>query len=249
MFLKVFKYDFMAVIKKFVPVTIIVGVLAILARLVNLLVDASNALNTIIVLVNVLFVFSLVLLFVYNIIMLITRYTKSLFRDQGYLTHTLPVSKHQLLLSQLLVAISTTIITVLLVFVSILIAYASKGWLNAFRTIIEFFGKEIPSDVAGTIVLAIFVMIFSSLQSIFVIYFGISLGHSHFKNKTLLSVVYCIAIGYGLGFVFNLINALFLNSIYSVNTYLTATLIESIITCIAGYFLTIFMMQKHLNLE
>ncbi|MDE6013917.1 MAG: hypothetical protein K2G50_03105, partial [Anaeroplasmataceae bacterium] len=66
MFLKVFKYDFMAVIKKFVPVTIIVGVLAILARLVNLLADASNALNTIIVLVNVLFVFSLVLLFVYN---------------------------------------------------------------------------------------------------------------------------------------------------------------------------------------
>lgn len=165
------------------------------------------------------------------------------------MTHTLPVSKHQLLLSQLLVAVTTTVITVLLVFVSVLIAYASKGWLDGFKAILEFLGKEIPKDFAGTIVLAIFVMIFSSLQSIFVIYFGIALGHSHFKNKTLLSVVYCIAISYGLGIVFNLINVLFLHSTYSVNTYLTITLVESIITCVAGYFLTIFMMQKHLNLE
>lgn len=250
MFLKVFKYDFLAVIKKYVPMIIIVSILSVLTRLLNFLPADKVGGAIIIGGINGIFIISLMVLSIYTIVIVVQRYVCSLFRDQGYLTHTLPVNKHELLLSQILVAVIMTILTTCLILVCIFIAYFTPYWIDEINEILRYFGDlQLDAESIGTIILTLITGAAMSLQSILVLYFGISLGHAHCKNKTLLSVVYCIALSYGINIVTSIINLPIMNSITNVNAILSIYLVESLCVSVAGYFLTIFMMQKHLNLE
>ncbi|MBD5390693.1 hypothetical protein HDR67_01660, partial [bacterium] len=207
MFLKVFKYDFKAIFFKFLPVLALLPVLAIVVRLVNLLRLDNVFAGIMISLMNGLFIFGCAALSVYTIVLCIMRYVKSLFRDQGYLTHTLPVNKHQLLLSQILADVLMEMISVVLVFLCVLIAYFNMNFAQAFiRAISNLFNEVITAEefwrlFSGTFVLLIFIVIFSTLQNLFIIYTGIAIGHAFSKNKGILSVVFCIAINYGISIV------------------------------------------------
>lgn len=249
MFLKVFKYDFIAVFKRFIPIVIVVFGLSIFARLVNLM-DASKNFMTgmLIGIGNTIFIISLVTIMIYTIVLVIVRYVRSLFKDQGYLTHTLPVNKHQLLLSQLLVAVIMTTISILIIILGIFIAYFKPNWIQGMKEFLQGM-LEWDSLTLKTIFLVIFCLMTSSLSSIFIIYLGIAFGHAHNKNKTLLSVVYCMALNYGIGIFTNVIQIPFFSSITNIDVYLIISIVISLVICIACYFLTIFMMQKHLNLE
>ena len=266
MFLKVFKYDFKAIFFKFIPVLAILPILAILVRLVNLIRWDTIFSGLMITLLNGLFMFGCLATFLYTVVICIMRYVKSLFRDQGYLTHTLPVNKHQLLLSQILADVLMEIIGVLLVVICIMIAYFSLNTFNTvanvisdmFNTIIS--GNEIVNLFSGTFTLLIFCVLFGSLQSLFVIYTGVAIGHAFSKNKGILSVVFCIAINYGMNFVTSIINIIIASTvdfaaisveqiINVVNIFLGITLAESIAICVGAYFLDIYLLKHQLNLE
>lgn len=250
MFLKVFKYDFLSVIKKYVPMVIIVAVLSILTRLLNLLPTDKVGGRIIISGINGIFIISLLVLSIYSLVIVVLRYVRSLFRDQGYLTHTLPVNKHQLLLSQLLVAAIMTILTICLIFFCVFIAYFTPNWIEVINEVLQYFGNlQLDAESVGTIILTLFTGATMALQSVLVLYFGIALGHAHCKNKTLLSVVYCIGLSYGINIASSIINLPLTSAIDSINGIISVYLVESIAISIVGYFLTIFMMQKHLNLE
>lgn len=266
MFLKVFKYDFKAIFFKFIPVLALLPVLAIVVRLVNLIRLDNVFAGVMISLINGLFIFGSAALFVYTIVICIIRYVKSLFRDQGYLTHTLPVSKHQLLLSQILADVLMELISVVLVFLCFLVAYFDMEFARAFIEVISnIFNEVITSEefwnmFAGTFVLLIFITIFGTLQNLFVIYTGVAIGHAFSKNKGILSIVFCIAINYGISIITGLINLIIGAAvdfatitadqvIGVINTYLGISLAESILICIGAYFLDIYLLKNRLNLE
>lgn len=250
MFLKVLKYDFKAVFKRYIPIVIVVLSLSIITRLLNLIPNDYGMASLIVTGINAIFIISLVVLSIYTMVIVVLRYVKSLFRDQGYLTHTLPVNKHELLLSQLLVAVIMTVITIFLMMFCIFIAYFTPNWIEAINQIlIVFVDLQLTSETIGSIILTIFTGAITSLQSIIVLYFGISLGHAHCKNKMLLSVVYCIALSYGINIVLSIINIPFSDLINTYNGLMVTRLVESLAVSVAGYFLTIFMMKRHLNLE
>ncbi|MDE6655406.1 MAG: hypothetical protein K2J85_00270 [Anaeroplasmataceae bacterium] len=266
MFLKVFKYDFKAIFFKFIPVFAILPVLAILVRLINLVqmdnLFASLAISTL----NSVFWMGCTLFMFYTTIICIMRYVKSLFRDQGYLTHTLPVTKHHLLLSQILADVLMELISLVLLFVCIAIAYFDPQIIAAIIEIIyTLFSVVISAGeffnlFGGSLFLLFFYGIFSSLQTLLVIYTGIAIGHSFPKNKGLLSVVFCIVLNYGLGFVTGII-LIFVGSIANLaiitpndlitfmNVFLGIALAESILVCVGAYFLNIYLMKYKLNLE
>ena len=267
MFLKVFKYDFKAVLYSFLPVLAILPIISIVVRIVNLI-SANNVAAVLLKTgVNGMFGIGCVFLFVYTTVICIVRYVQSLFRSQGYLTHTLPVSKHSLLLSHLLVDFIMQIFCVLLILLCVLIGYVSPTMLVDIVYILgEFFHvilteQELLRLISGPVILGILSVIFSSLQSLFVIYTGVALGHAFAKNKGILSVVFCIAINYGLGIILGIANMIFGYAIFQLdfetieddvnffNGYLGINLAESILICVGAYFLDIFLMKKHLNLE
>ncbi len=266
MFLKVFKYDFKSIFFKFIPVLAVLPILAVLVRLVNLFPLDNVFAGLMISLLNGLFIFSCAALFLYTVIICIMRYVKSLFRDQGYLTHTLPVNKHQLLLSQILADVLMEIISVLLVVLCIIIAYFNPDVFavvaDTISNILDIFisSDELMRVFSGTLVLLVFCILFGSLQSLFVIYTGVAIGHAFSKNKGILSVVFCIAINYGINFIFGIVNIVIgsfvdfatitasqLANVF--NIYLGVSLAESILVCVGGYFLDIYLMKHQLNLE
>lgn len=273
MFLKVFKYDFKAIFFKYLPVLAILPILAILIRLIGLIFNGGNdvvGVNVFVGLIygllNGLFILSLALFSVYTLVICIMRYTKSLFRDQGYLTHTLPVNKHQLLLSQILADVLMELISLVVILICCFIAYFTPSVLEGILQLInEFFNVVISSRdffnlFGGTIVLCVFTLFFSFLQSLFVIYTGIAIGHAFAKNKGVLSVVFCIVLNYGIGFVTGIISMIvgFVgdyaiieveNFVNVSNIYLTISLVESILICIGAYWLDIYLMKNKLNLE
>lgn len=250
MFIKVFKYDFKSVFFKLIPMFIIVPILAILTRL-TLLQNFNTSIATMIsVFINGMFILSLCVTFLYSIIIVINRYVKSLFKEQGYLTHTLPVNKHLLLLSQILVAVIISLISVLFMFLNIMIAYFSADIIQVLKDIIwQIFQVSISQDLIGQVILTLTVLITSSIQSILLLYLGIALGHAHAKNKVILSIIYCIAIVYGYSLLANMINLFFSSIVNSYTSLMVSTLIESLVAIALGYFLTIFTMNRHLNLE
>lgn len=253
MFLKVFKYDFLSVFKKYIPILIVVASLSVVVRLMNLIpTDNFVLLRVIIILLNVLFCFAFVIQFMYVMVIVVLRYAKSLFKDQGYLTHTLPVGKHKLLLSQLLVAIVMVMISVLVAIICVFIAYFVPNWIQAIKDFFTLvFGElEWTPQLTSGVVLSIVSYIVSSLQSILIIYLGIALGHIHAKNKSLMSVVYCIAINYALGLVLGGINIILaITLLTNYNALLIISICESVVLSVAAYFVTIFIMERHLNLE
>ncbi len=253
MFLKVFKYDFLSVIKKYIPILIVVVGLSVVVRLLNLIPTLNHELlEIIIILFNVLFCFTFAIQFVYVMVIVVLRYAKSLFKDQGYLTHTLPVGKHKLLLSQLLVAVLMVLISVLVITLCIFIAYFKPNWIQVFKNFIDLIFGEIEwtPELTLTVVLSIIAYIVSSLQSILIIYLGIALGHIHAKNKSLMSVVYCIALNYASGLVLGGMNIIFAFALFTnYNALLIASISEGVVISVAAYFITIFVMERHLNLE
>ncbi len=257
MFLKVFKYDFKSIFFKFIPLLAIIPVLSIVVRLINLIQTDNSFLILVIGGFNALFVFGCVFLILYTIIICIVRYVKSLFRDQGYLTHTLPVSKHQLLLSQILADVLMCLLAIVVAGLCIVTAYFTGDTIKGIQQFIaEIFEIAVTdSEIMGTLVLVFFTLIFGSLQSLFVVYTGVALGHAHPKNKTILSVVYCIGLNYGLGIIFAIFNTvagivLEQNAaLGNINIFLAIMMVESICVSVGGYFLVIYLMKNRLNLE
>ena len=254
MFLKVFKYDFKAVFMKFLPVLIILPVLAIMVRLFNKIEVTNTMAGLVTGMLNFLFFVACIVLLFYTLTIVIKRYQNSLFKDQGYLTHTLPVSKHTLLLSQLLVVFIMTIISISLLFVCVAIAYFTAG---TFYVISEFFNDLFGFTLEfypAHFVLTILMTIVSAIESVLLFYLGIALGNANAKNKTLLSVVFCVVLLWGSSLVMNFVNigmATFTITDF-VNGYLSimiTNIVVGILLSVGAYFLIIYIMNKKLNLE
>lgn len=258
MFLKLFKYDFKAVCFKFLPILIIVPLLAVLVRILNYVKFDYFLGDLIKTLVNVMFVFCCSLLMLYGTILVILRYANSLYRNEGYLTHTLPVSKHKLLLSKILISVVFNVISCCYSIICLFIAYLSKSFINEFTLFIsELLEIEITSGSVLTFILLFLLLIFVSLQGTIVIFFGIALGHTHNKHKTVMSIIYCIALNYALNIILVVPTVIFTISFstsnvsptFVLNLYLATTVVLSILISLGLYFSNILVMNKKLNLE
>lgn len=255
MFLKLFKYDIKAIFFKFLPMILVMFILAILARITVSL----NLLDMITLTINSFFIFGCFGAILYVIILCVMRYVQSLFKVQGYLTHTLPVSKNKLLLSQLLADFIMAVLATALVFLCLLIAYLDRNLIEDVKSVLNaIFGNIAIELGGGTIVLMVISIIFSAVQWMFILYLGIALGHIPPKNRTAFSILFCIALSYAINFLTSLLMSL-VDQLYAnanavsvqgaVQAVFGTILGSSIVVSIVCYCLIVFIMKKHLNLE
>lgn len=257
MFLKLYKYNFKCTIYKLLPFLITLPILGLVIRFLNepLMGSDVQIYNIFIVLLNVFFILLMFGLIIYSAIITIIYYAKSLFKDQGYLMHTLPVTKHQLILSNLLNYFTIIVLSYLVILVSVCCAYAGEtviktiyeGFIYLFDAVIES-GEVINVTILCTELF--FLSIISSISSVLLIFLGIALGHIHSKNKNIMSVIYCISLAYGSSIfqsTFNLTTMINLAS--QTKLYLLYMMLEYLIIASVSYFLLTFVMKKKLNLE
>lgn len=112
------------------------------------------------------------------------RFYRNLYTDQGYLMHTLPVTKHELITSKLLIAGAWKIISYLVIAIGMLYIFNNEGF-ELFREIKKWIENldEDPLRVVGYIVLSVLIGIAYVMYSILTVYAAISIGQLASKNK------------------------------------------------------------------
>lgn len=196
------------------------------------------------------------------------RFYRNLYTDEGYLMHTLPVTKRQLVISKLLVHFVCMCITGLLVGTSIcmlllpLLSEITGDPSVSIAYFMESLSREC-SEVFGTslpvfLLLSLIAVTISQLSGILSIYCAISLGQTFGKHKIMGSILCYIGI-YFLTQTLSTVAMMpqimltitetdFSMASYLNNTLLTVSVI-SLFTGIAFYMITLYMTDKKLNLD
>lgn len=188
--------------------------------------------------------------------LIVTRFKNNIYGRQGYLTMTLPVTSHQLILSKFLAALIWYLLAILMLVVSVAIIvtiailpkWGEIPWEILFNSIFNFTGW----GAIGQLSLISFISI---ITSILLAYFSISLGQLFNDRRVLLAVVFYI----GINFLVSMLTTMFFSPFSTTSTLLLVT--ESgfefnpiMIMLHAGlaviyYFGTHYIMTKRLNLQ
>ena len=131
-------------------------------------------------------------IYIATIVLIVRRFAKTVFGREGYLTNTLPVSAHQLILSKLLVAFILDIISSLVILLSIGIIAAFCLDMKDILLATSYFGQILKE--IGAFYLFIPSTILSMIAGILFYYLCISIGNLFNTNKVLMGFVAFFAI-------------------------------------------------------
>ena len=122
------------------------------------------------------------------------RFITNIYKDESYLTHTLPVSKSNLYLSKVLTGIITVFMSAIVIIASIVIATFQEGTLSYLKNVLEesatFFNTSelcIVIVLVTTVFLEVMCMLMSGIL-------GIIIGHKSNYFKVLKSIIIGFAI-------------------------------------------------------
>jgi len=146
------------------------------------------------------------------------RFRDSLYKDESYLTHTLPVTKNQLYNSKFILTLIFYFVSFIIVLLSLFITYYSKdNWIaitNYIKTITTGLNMSTLFFISMAIII-IFLEIFNAIQCGF---FGIILGHKKDNGKIGYSVLF--------GFIIYLIAQMIILSLVYVYGLFDPTVME-----------------------
>ena len=184
-----------------------------------------------------------------NLMRLWVRFRSNFYGDESYLTHTLPVSKKTLYLSKSLTSIITLFSSVLIIAISLFIAYYSKENIMFIKNLLLPIATIYESKVIIIILAFIFICFLEITNMLQSGYVGIVLGHRKNNNKIILSMVF--------GFITYIITQIFIilivfivalfnkdlmNLFYTVDTLNINTIKLCIYLAIFTYTLNIFIL-------
>ena len=125
------------------------------------------------------------------------RFIKNLYKDESYLTHTLPVEKKDIYISKVLTALITILTTTVVILVCLFICYYSESNMEILKTSLELAASTYNTTVLNLLLL-ISVVIFLEIMFVVLIgYVAIIFGYKSNQKKMLKTLV--------IGFVFYMI--------------------------------------------
>jgi len=125
-----------------------------------------------------------------NLMRLWVRFKNNFYGDQSYLTHTLPVDKKTLYLSKTLTSIITMFSSIIIICVSLFIAYYSKENIIIVKNLLLPLATVYESTIVSIILSFIFVCFLEIMNMLQSGYVGIVLGHKKNDNKLLFSILF-----------------------------------------------------------
>ncbi len=118
------------------------------------------------------------------------RFKQTIYGDESYLTHTLPVTKHQILTSKSLLSALNLLITFIVCIISLLIAFYTKDNIMYLKDLTTVISTSIDINPKVFIVLVFMILYLEVYNIIISGYLGILLGHKKSNNKVGFSVLY-----------------------------------------------------------
>lgn len=185
----------------FIAILVSSGAVALLWAIHESMSDPSDYFNFVVGLVTALFVLGMVVAGAGILVITINDFGKRLFKDQGYLTHTLPVKTSQIMLARMVFDVVVVIGTCIVYPLAICVAVRDFGFFGQIEELLsellEMFSYNTvqASVVVLDIILVLIGMLISALASIWMFNASYAIGHSFGSNKKLMSVLAYIVIG------------------------------------------------------
>ena len=175
-----------------------------------------------------------------TLILIIRRFKGSVYERQGYLTLTLPVSEHQIILAKLLGAFLWSLLSAVVFILSIYIFLVTVDpQIIDVYMIRYFFGHYLDS-----IGLSLISYIFSTVAGILCIYLSISIGQLFNEYRTALAVVAYIVIQTILGFI-----TINLRIDFDYNWTISFEILKDLILSVVFYLGTYYILKNKVNLQ
>ncbi len=199
MFLKVLKYDLKFDYKNLIIFYILSLFFALTGRICSLF-DNSGIMLIISKINNGIVIAMFVNIVINNLLRVWARFVLNFYKDESYLTHTLPVEKNILYLSKIVSGIITMLSSTIVIILCLFICYYSKENIELLKSSIDFVANMYESSVASFIT-RVFFLVFAELTFILITgYLGIIIGHKSNNGKMLKSCIY--------GFIFYMLSSL-----------------------------------------
>lgn len=260
MLTKLLKYDFKSLAKILIPIYGIALLLALLTRVANLLSEKFSIFSVPSGFISAIFVIVLIGIPIVTFIFTILIFYRNLIKDEGYLMHTIPVSKHNIILSKTISSTSYLILSGIFVILLLFIGVYNI-WFDS--KVLKFLSDALSHVDTIFLVLIALSIIISVVLNQLMFYASISLGQKH-NSKILYSIIYGVVL-YNVTQILSVIILLpfmLLDSNYQqyiegnnifnfslVNGFIGASLVVSVLFIIAYYFITVKVLDKKLNLE
>ena len=260
---KLLKHEFWATSRAMVPIYAGSLILALINRLLMSISFGDNfhavsphggVFTTVLTSVFIfLFVIVMAAIPVTTAIFIIRRFYTHLLKDEGYLTHTLPVGIDGLLWSKLIPAFSWAAASAVVMFFSIVILLGGIPFLDYFREFLPSM-REVLGYLGGyrlSIFLTIIILILLSFNWILHFYISLSIGQLANRRKILAA----IGVYFGIYFASSIVTTavfqamIFSNIDHSANSALLVLLFGSLIPCAVYYLITRYLLKNRLNLE
>lgn len=258
---KLLKYDFRSIFKPLIPIFGITLLLSVLQRISTALGNTFTLLRIPAGFITAFYVVLLIALPIASFIFSIIKYYNNLAKDEGYLMHTLPVSKGELVLSKLISAAGAMLATILVMFLALMITFAG---IIHFSDITSFFEQVFQYLQPLFVVLLLITLVFSYLSQQVLCYLSMALGQRHNNHKVMYSIIYGVVIYNVMQVVLTvilivpgLLNSTFRAMLFDnveptmdfLNCYLGFANIVTIIVTIFLYVATTKVLEKRLNLD
>lgn len=214
-----------------------------------------------------------ILLIVVNygiVIYLGVHFYKTMYTDEGYLLHTLPVTKHQILGSKILVGSLWVLIIALSMYLSIFILGVSMVWaiLPDSYTFADFFGEflkavddlfrlvglELGINFQAWFIRGAVMILVSPFVSVTTLFGAVSIGQLASKHRVMMAILCYIGIMMGESILNSIARSVVtVTYLSSFGAYLdTNTIINSILkllVAVALYFVSWYVTSNKLNME
>ncbi len=138
------------------------------------------------------------------IAILIRSFRNSFYSDEGYLTHTLPVSKNQLLLSKFISALLVLLLSFIVIIASLAIIFYSNEFIEFVKQSFNLIETGLNLNPVLLLILFVFAVFFQLLTMLLIGFASIVKGHSYNNGKIFKSFIW-FAIFYALASVVSLI--------------------------------------------
>lgn len=189
---KLLKYDLKYMIKNMSVFYILSIFFAILSRLLSLL--EQTFMIGIITKITTGCMIAMVFNILINTMMRSwVRFNQTIYKDESYLTHTLPVTKNDIYNSEFIQSLIFFFIGFIIIIISLFITYYTKDRWDVIVQFIEGLSKGIntkPYQLIISFFLIVFLEVFNAIQCGFL---GIIIGNKSNNNKTAFSVLYGLA--------------------------------------------------------
>lgn len=205
------------------------------------------------------FSFLVIAVFISTLILIVIRFYKTTATSEAYLTFTLPVKTWQIVSSKTIAAVVWEILAAIITVISLIVVFLISGFVEVSDLVsgIEELFDGLLHNMDGNEMLTLFLFLLSAftgvVASIMKVYTSIAIGQLFRNHRVLISIGMYFAIYFALQFVSIFISIAtllaasdtFIDSYYNISY--TISILQNTAVSVAGFWVTTWIMKKHLN--